>query len=65
MFFFSVTITTIRKIMTVLLSYVFYPGKKAFIPLQHGTGTVFFILSLILFGYGSVKKKEEEKRGRR
>jgi len=62
---FGVTVTTVRKILTVLLSYVFYPGKKAFIPLQHGTGTVLFILSLIMAGYGSVKKKEREKRGRR
>jgi len=62
---FGVTITTIRKILTVLLSYVFYPGKKAFIPLQHGTGTVLFVLSLILAGYGSIKKKERQKRTRR
>eukprot|EP00483_Globobulimina_turgida_P011614 UN11636 len=54
---FAVTVTTVRKILTVLLSYVFYPGKKAFIPVQHGTGTVLFILSLTLWGYGSVKKK--------
>jgi len=66
---FAVTITTIRKILTVLLSYAFYPDKKAFIPIQHGTGTILFILSLSLWGYGTVKKKEENskrpKNGRR
>ena len=59
------TITTIRKILTVLLSYVFYPGKKLFIIEQHGTGTILFILSLILWGYGTIKKKEENKTSRR
>eukprot|EP01083_Nonionella_stella_P070222 187782_1 len=58
---FAVTITTVRKILTVLLSYVFYPGKKAFIPIQHGTGTALFVLSLSLWGYGTVKKKETNK----
>ena len=44
--------------MTVGLSYVFYPGKKVFIPVQHGTGTALFIISLVLWGYGSVEKKK-------
>jgi len=55
---FAVTITTIRKIMTVGLSYIFYPGKKSFILIQHGTGTVLFVLALTLWGYGTIKKKE-------
>mmetsp|Transcript_40397 Transcript_40397/g.35635 ORF Transcript_40397/g.35635 Transcript_40397/m.35635 type:complete len:526 (-) Transcript_40397:343-1920(-) len=56
---FAVTITTIRKILTVGLSYVFYPGKKVFIPMQHGTGAILFVISLILWGYGSVEKKRQ------
>merc|ERR1712154_723935 len=55
---FAVTITTIRKILTVLLSYAFYPGKKQFIPMQHGIGTLLFVISLSLWGYGTIKKKE-------
>jgi len=62
---FAVTITTIRKVMTVLLSWVFYPGKKQFVPMQHGSGTLLFMLSLMLWGYGSVKKKEAAAAGKR
>jgi len=62
---FAVTITTIRKVMTVLLSWVFYPGKKQFVPMQHGSGTLLFMLSLVLWGYGSVKKKEAAAAGKR
>merc|ERR1712087_1011591 len=62
---FAVTITTVRKILTVLLSYVFYPGKKQFIPMQHGVSTLLFVLSLTLWGYGTVKKKESNRNGRR
>ena len=65
MFVCSVTITTIRKILTVLLSYVFYPGMKEFIPMQHGVGTLLFVLSLTLWGYGTVKKKESKRPDRR
>eukprot|EP00485_Elphidium_margaritaceum_P023183 CAMPEP_0202711478 /NCGR_PEP_ID=MMETSP1385-20130828/23282_1 /ASSEMBLY_ACC=CAM_ASM_000861 /TAXON_ID=933848 /ORGANISM="Elphidium margaritaceum" /LENGTH=496 /DNA_ID=CAMNT_0049371225 /DNA_START=58 /DNA_END=1548 /DNA_ORIENTATION=- len=59
---FAVTVTTIRKIMTVFLSYVFYPGKKVFIPMQHGTGTLLFILALLFWGYGGVAKKSSPRK---
>jgi len=51
----AVTVTTVRKIFTVLLSYLLWPSMKAFTA-QHSAGTVLFILSLILNALG-VKNK--------
>lgn len=43
----AVTATTIRKIFTVLLSYLLWPSMKVFTA-QHSAGTILFVLSLTL-----------------
>ncbi|ETO09868.1 hypothetical protein RFI_27507 [Reticulomyxa filosa] len=46
----AVTVTTVRKILTVLLSYVLWPTKSFARP--HAMGTLMFIGSLMLNGAG-------------
>jgi len=51
----AVTVTTVRKILTVLLSYLLCPTMKGFTA-QHSAGTVLFILSLLLSAFGAKNK---------
>jgi len=51
----AVTITTVRKVLTVLLSFVLWPTMKVFTS-QHSVGTIVFVLSLILNAFGVVYK---------
>ena len=57
---YAVTITTVRKILTVLLSYVFYPTQKPFTD-QHLYGTLTFAVAMMLNGFGAKQRKTRTK----
>lgn len=54
---YAVAVTTVRKILTVLLSYVFYPTQKPFTS-QHLLGTFLFAAAMILNGFGVNRHKK-------